>query len=74
MTPLMVVWIMWGTVCAYPPYPDRNSCHGTQSIGMEYANEAACKAAIPGVLKEKHVGYRVSEPVCVSTDPAPKAG
>jgi hypothetical protein len=58
-------WVMRGTVCAYPPYRDRNSCHGTQGIGeKDYASEAECKAAFPRVLKKKYPGYRVSEPYC----------
>ena len=65
---LMATWIIVYTACADPPNLNRTSCHGMRTTGKEYFSKAACEADIPRLLKEKHRGWRVDEPICVQQD------
>jgi hypothetical protein len=53
-------WVLRGVVCADPPYPDRNSCHGTQVVGA-YETKELCLADRAAVLKRRFPGYRVTQ-------------
>ena len=68
MTTIAVAWMITYVACAYPPHLDRASCHGLRFSIERYSSKAACEADIPRLLKEKHPGWRVVDPVCVHED------